>query len=173
MTQRWISGSVDDESIDSMVVQCPVPLHLYVSTSCGWSLSDWLFSRLGGGPVAAYKTIAEAYGKGWPMDSLKYRYPSTPSRWPPLTQPYSRIWDVRPLTAVFHPLSHTTPYASAHKTLLAGPYGKGYPAMPDPSSPSGGPPPKRPPGRFGGGLPARRPVFGRLLPPWIPHSVRP
>jgi hypothetical protein len=44
--------------------------------------------------------------------------------------------------------------------------------MPHPSTACGRTTPKRPYGRFGGGPPAGRAAFGRLLPPWIPHAVR-
>jgi hypothetical protein len=38
--------------------------------------------------------------------------------------------------------------------------------------PAGGPLPKRPYGRLGGGPPAGQAACDRLLPPWIPHAVR-
>jgi hypothetical protein len=58
--------------------------------------------------------------------------------------------------------------------LQSGPYGKGIhglpkvscgPAMPTLICPAGGPHPKRPYGRLGGGPPAVRATCGRLLPP--------
>jgi hypothetical protein len=38
--------------------------------------------------------------------------------------------------------------------------------------PVGGPPPKRPYGRFKGVPPTGQAACGRLLPPWIPHAVQ-
>jgi hypothetical protein len=49
-----------------------------------------------------------------------------------------------------------------------------HPGPPSPAflHPVGGPPPKRPYGRFGGGMPTGRAVCGRLLPPWIPLAIQ-
>jgi hypothetical protein len=51
---------------------------------------------------------------------------------------------------------------------------KFHPGPPCPTllRPAGGPPPKRPYSRFGGGPPAERAACGHLLPPWIPLPVR-
>jgi hypothetical protein len=53
------------------------------------------------------------------------------------------------------------------------PKGSLGPAMPDPYiCPAGGPPVKRPYGRFRGSPPMRRAAYSRLILPWTPHAVR-
>jgi hypothetical protein len=51
---------------------------------------------------------------------------------------------------------------------------KFHPGLPCPTNlrPAGGPPLKRPYGPFRGGSSPGRAAYGRLLPFWIPHTVR-